>query len=136
MRAAYGIRPTSVTTVNGREIVDNGMVFFWQCQGSRAGKTECNTFKILDINAEGRGPCMRDPGPDFEPDEEQQPVKKEIDAKTEAVERVEPEAGRADERVSDRFKQDTGEPASSIVKNEPLKEELAVKEEPATPLLD
>ncbi|EJT47115.1 hypothetical protein A1Q1_04108 [Trichosporon asahii var. asahii CBS 2479] len=102
VRAAHGIRPTSVSTVNGRQIVDDGMVFFWQCQGSRAGKTECNTFKILDINAEGRGPCMRDPGPDFEPDEEQQPVKKEIDVKNEPMVKSEAEAGRADEHVSDR----------------------------------
>lgn len=47
-------------TVGGRDIVDDGMAFFWQCQASRSGRAECGGFRVLDMRAEGRGPCMVD----------------------------------------------------------------------------
>lgn len=130
VRAAHGIRPTGISTVNGREIVDDGMVFFWQCQAAKAGKVECNAFKILDVRGEGRGPCMRDPEPDDEPDEadvkpevkeevgktpECVPVKEEVSVKAEQV---------SAEHVSDELKQEPRrEPGPPVVKEELVKEE-------------
>lgn len=39
-----------------------GMVYFWQCQSSSITGTEkgCGFFRILDMKAEGRGPCFGD----------------------------------------------------------------------------
>lgn len=134
MRAAHGIRPTGVSTVNGREIVDDGMVFFWQCQAAKAGKVECNAFKILDVRGEGRGPCMRDPGPDDEPDDvvkeevgvkpEHEPVDEELEVKAEELAHA--------EHVSDELKQEPRrEPGPPVANEELVKEELE-KQEPAS----
>lgn len=110
------------------------MVFFWQCQGSRAGQTECNSFKILDVKAEGRGPCMRDPGPDNESDDLDDPGKRvketlDVKAKGEVVkeETTEIGAGRADEHMFEsKQEQEPGPPDVNerLVKEEPVKEEL------------
>lgn len=122
MRAAQGVRPTTTSTVNGREIVDDGMAFFWQCQASRAGKVECSAFKILDIKAEGRGPCMADPGPDDEPDDpSHEPDRKEASK----VESEIPEA-----RLVCANKHVSGDPKREA-ETQPAKEE-PVKNEPVT----
>lgn len=43
-------------------IVDDDMVFFWQCQspGQTGDLKGCGFFRILDMGAEGRGPCIGD----------------------------------------------------------------------------
>lgn len=45
-----------------QEIVDDDMVFFWQCQapGQTGDMKGCGFFRILDMRAEGRGPCVID----------------------------------------------------------------------------
>jgi hypothetical protein len=46
----------------GQKIVDDDMVFFWQCQapGQTGDMKGCGFFRILDMKAEGRGPCVVD----------------------------------------------------------------------------
>jgi hypothetical protein len=46
----------------GQEVVDDDMVFFWQCQspGQTGDMKGCGFFRILDMKAEGRGPCVID----------------------------------------------------------------------------
>jgi len=46
----------------GQELVDDDMVFFWQCQspGQTGDMKGCGFFRILDMKAEGRGPCVVD----------------------------------------------------------------------------
>lgn len=130
MRAAQGVRPTTTSTVNGREIVDDGMVFFWQCQASRAGKVECGAFKILDIKAEGRGPCMADPGPDDEPDDPSHEPDRNEEPKVESEIPAGPVC--ATKHVSGDPKQGPEtQPAEEAVKEEAVKEE-AVRDEPVT----
>ena len=49
-------------TYQGQEIVDDDMIFFWQCQapGQTGDMKGCGFFRILDMKAEGRGPCIID----------------------------------------------------------------------------
>ncbi|KAL1409494.1 hypothetical protein Q8F55_003477 [Vanrija albida] len=49
-------------TINGVEVVDDDMVYFWQCQSpTSTGELKgCGFFKILDMKGEGRGPCVAD----------------------------------------------------------------------------
>lgn len=44
------------------KVVEDDMVFFWQCQspGQTGEMKGCGFFKILDLKAEGRGPCVDD----------------------------------------------------------------------------
>jgi len=44
------------------EVVDDDMVFFWQCQspGQTGDLKGCGFFRLLDMEAEGRGPCIVD----------------------------------------------------------------------------
>lgn len=46
----------------GLGVVDDDMVFFWQCQspGTTGDMKGCGFFKILDMKGEGRGPCWGD----------------------------------------------------------------------------
>lgn len=131
VRAAQGARAGLVhSRVNGRDIVDDGMAFFWQCQASRAGKVECGAFKVLDMKAEGRGPCMADPvdpvdprsSEDSGPDEKPRTETHE-DESTPAA-NAEDALVRAGEHVSDGPKQESA-PA-------PVKDELS----PENHLLD
>jgi hypothetical protein len=41
-------------------VVEDNMVFFWQCQspGQTGDLRGCGFFRILDMKAEGRGPCI------------------------------------------------------------------------------
>jgi len=43
-------------------MVKDDMVFFWQCQspGQTGDLKGCGFFRILDMIAEGRGPCVGD----------------------------------------------------------------------------
>lgn len=49
-------------TRDGTTILDDDMVFFWQCQspGTTGEIKGCSFFKILDMGGEGRGPCLGD----------------------------------------------------------------------------
>lgn len=51
-----------VERFEGQEVVDDDMVFFWQCQspGQTGDMKGCGFFRILDMKAEGRGPCITD----------------------------------------------------------------------------
>ena len=44
------------------KLIKDDMVFFWQCQspGQTGDLKGCGFFKILDLRAEGRGPCVGD----------------------------------------------------------------------------
>jgi hypothetical protein len=63
-------RESSSTRKNEKEdedssalgIVEDDMVFFWQCQSTclTGDLKGCGFFKILDMKAEGRGPCIID----------------------------------------------------------------------------
>ncbi len=33
--------------------------YFYQCQASALGTMGCSYFKLLDMEAEGRGPCLK-----------------------------------------------------------------------------
>jgi len=46
----------------GQEIVHDDMIYFWQCQapGQTGDMKGCGFFRILDMKAEGRGPCIID----------------------------------------------------------------------------
>lgn len=46
----------------GQEVVDDDMIFFWQCQapGQTGDMKGCGFFRILDMRGEGRGPCIID----------------------------------------------------------------------------
>jgi hypothetical protein len=46
----------------GQEVVDDDMIFFWQCQapGQTGDMKGCGFFRILDMKGEGRGPCIID----------------------------------------------------------------------------
>nr|ODN87339.1 hypothetical protein L203_03612 [Cryptococcus depauperatus CBS 7841] len=43
-----------------RDLVDDDMVFFWQCQSpTQTGEENgCGFFRLLDMRKEGRGPCI------------------------------------------------------------------------------
>ena len=45
-----------------KQFVVDDMAFFWQCQspGSTGSMKGCGFFRILDMRAEGRGPCVVD----------------------------------------------------------------------------
>lgn len=60
-RAALGVMRGS-GAVSAAGVVDDNMVYFWQCQSpSRTGDMKgCGFFKILDMRGEGRGPCWGD----------------------------------------------------------------------------
>jgi len=47
---------------SGVEMIDDDMVFFWQCQspGQTGDVKGCGFFRILDMEAEGRGPSIVD----------------------------------------------------------------------------
>ncbi|KAJ9097679.1 hypothetical protein QFC21_004716 [Naganishia friedmannii] len=60
---------TAITTSNNKideqdksalDAFLRGMVYFWQCQSSSITGTEkgCGFFRVLDMKAEGRGPCF------------------------------------------------------------------------------
>lgn len=126
VRAAHGVRSKSVSRVNGREIVDDGMAFFWQCQASRAGKPECGGFKLLDIRAEGRGPCMGDEGPDVEDFDELSVKAEGVDAASATVERP-----VSDERKQEATLKPTREPERECKQET----KQAFKQEPS-PVID
>jgi hypothetical protein len=44
------------------DVIDDDMAFFWQCQspGQTGDMKGCGFFKVLDMVAEGRGPCVGD----------------------------------------------------------------------------
>ena len=46
----------------GPRMTEDDMVFFWQCQspGQTGDLKGCGFFRILDMKAEGRGPCVGD----------------------------------------------------------------------------
>jgi hypothetical protein len=46
----------------GQEVVNDDMIFFWQCQapGQTGDMKGCGFFRILDMRSEGRGPCIID----------------------------------------------------------------------------
>jgi len=50
----------SPKTKDGPGLIDDDMVFFWQCQSpGRTGDLKgCGFFRILDMKAEGRGSCV------------------------------------------------------------------------------
>ena len=50
------------TTALAPRIKPDDMSFFWQCQspGQTGDLKGCGFFKILDMRAEGRGPCVAD----------------------------------------------------------------------------
>jgi hypothetical protein len=43
-------------------MVDDDMAYFWQCQssGQTGDMKGCGFFRLLDMKAEGRGPCLQD----------------------------------------------------------------------------
>ena len=59
-RSELGGKSTNIT--GGSEVVDDDMAYFWQCQspGQTGDLKGCGFFRILDMKAEGRGPCMGD----------------------------------------------------------------------------
>ena len=44
------------------DLTDDDMLYFWQCQSpSQSGELKgCGFFRLLDMRAEGRGPCIGD----------------------------------------------------------------------------
>ena len=53
-------RPETIQA--GSLMMEDDMVFFWQCQcpGQTGDMKGCGFFRILDMKAEGRGPCIVD----------------------------------------------------------------------------
>ncbi|KAK8861429.1 hypothetical protein IAR55_002248 [Kwoniella newhampshirensis] len=53
---------TGRAPIQSSGIVDDDMLFFWQCQSpTQTGELKgCGFFKILDMKREGRGPCCGD----------------------------------------------------------------------------
>ena len=47
---------------DGRDLLEDDMAFFWQCQspGQTGDMKGCGFFTVLDMVAEGRGPCVGD----------------------------------------------------------------------------
>jgi hypothetical protein len=45
-----------------RDVLEDDMVWFWQCQspGQTGEMKGCGFFKVLDMKGEGRGPCIGD----------------------------------------------------------------------------
>lgn len=62
VRARLPPSPVKVQKAERSDVVDDDMVFFWQCQspGQTGDMKGCGFFRILDIRAEGRGPCLGD----------------------------------------------------------------------------
>lgn len=52
----------TIKMYHGQEIIDDDMIFFWQCQapGQTGDMKGCGFFRILDMKGEGRGPCIVD----------------------------------------------------------------------------
>jgi len=62
VRARLSPSPVKVQKTERSNVVDDDMVFFWQCQspGQTGDMKGCGFFRILDMRAEGRGPCLGD----------------------------------------------------------------------------
>ena len=53
---------SAIQRFEGQEVIDDDMVFFWQCQspGQTGDMKGCGFFRIMDMKAEGRVPCIVD----------------------------------------------------------------------------
>ncbi len=61
-RNQSGAEASAASTTEDRtvSVLDEEMVFFWMCDGSAVtgALSGCGYFKLLDMRAEGRGPCI------------------------------------------------------------------------------